>query len=80
MKSLLPYFVKLSKDSTMILKKYLSNCTVKRSETRPIIMIIHNEDTFFANNGYKKVWTLNSQGILRPKRREKWIIVLNFLL
>ena len=43
-------------------------------------MITYDESTFFANNERKKVWTLNGQGILRPKGRGKGIMVSDFLL
>lgn len=80
MKLLLPYFVDFSEDDTMVSKEYTSNYAVGGPEKRPIIMITHDEGTFSANNWCKKVWTLNSQGILRPKGREKRIIILDFLL
>lgn len=63
-KSLLPYLVKFSEDGTMVSKEYPSDCSVGRPEKRPVIMITHDESTFFANDGRKKVWTLNGQGIL----------------
>lgn len=43
-------------------------------------MITHDESTSSANDGRKKVWTLNGQGILRPKGRGKGIMVSDFLL
>ena len=43
-------------------------------------MILHNENTFSANNRDKNVWTLNNQGILRFKERRKEIMVSDFLL
>lgn len=53
--SLLPYFVEFYEDNIMILKKYSHDCTIKKLDQRPIIIIINDKITFFANNGYKKV-------------------------
>lgn len=79
-KSLLPYLVEFSKDGTMVSKKYSSNCAVGEPGKRPVIMITHDKSIFFANNGRKKVWTLNGQGILRLKGKKEEIIVSIFLL
>ena len=78
--SLLPYFVEFFGDGIIVLKEYPDNFTVKGPNQRLIIMISHDESTFSAKDGQKKVWTLNSQGILRPKRKEKGIMVSDFLL
>lgn len=64
----------------MVLKKYSSDYIIKKSEKRLTIMIIYNKNTFFINNGYKKVQTINSQRILRFKKRKKKIIISDFLL
>ena len=80
MKSLLPYFVEFSEDGSMISKKYPDNCAVGGPDQRPIIMITYNESIFSTNDGCRKVWTLNDQGILRPKAKGKGIMVLDFLL
>ncbi len=79
-KSLLPYFVEFFEDGTMVPKEYPDDCKVAGPDQRPIIMITHVERTFFANNGRKKAWTLNGQGILRPKGKIKEIMVSDFLL
>ena len=80
MKSLLSYFVEFFEDGTMVSKEYPDDCEVEGPDRRPIIMITHDESTFSANDGRRKVWTLNGQGILRPKRKEKRIMVSDFLL
>ena len=80
MKSLLPYFVEFFEDGTMVPKEYPDDFAVGGPDRRPIIMITHDESTFSANDGRRKVWTLNGQGILRPKRKEKRIMVSDFLL
>ena len=80
MKSLLPYFVEFFEDGTMVPKEYPDDCAVEGPDQRPIIMITHDESTFFINNWRKKVWTLNGQGILRPKGKRKGIMVSDFLL
>ena len=79
MKSLLPYFVEFS-DGSMLPKEYPDDCAVGGSDKRPIIMITHDESTFSANDGRRKVWTLNGQGILRPKGKGRGIMVSDFLL
>ena len=43
-------------------------------------MITYDESTFSANNDRRKLWTLDGHGILRPKRKEKRIMVLEFFL
>lgn len=55
MKLFLLYFIKISKNSIMILKKYWSNYRVKKWEKRLIIIIIYDENIFFGNNKYKKI-------------------------
>lgn len=78
MKLLLLYFIEFSGDGTIVSKKYLSDCAIRGPEKRSIIMIIYDKSKFSANNGCKKVWILNSQGILKPKRKEKEIMVSDF--
>ena len=80
MKLLLPYFVEFYEDGTIVPKEYPDDCAVRGPNRRPIIMITHEESTFSANDGRKKVWTLNGQGILRPKGKGKGIMVSDFLL
>ncbi len=43
-------------------------------------MITYDESTFSANNRCRKVLTFNRQGILRPKRKGKKIMISDFLL
>lgn len=38
----------------MLLKKYLDNYIVDKSDSKPIIMIIYNKDIFLINNRYQK--------------------------
>ena len=80
MKSLLLYLMEFFEDGTMVPKEYSDDCAVRGPDRRPIIMITCDESTFSANDGHRKVWTLNGQGILRPKRKGKGIMVLDFLL
>ncbi len=80
MKSLLPYFVEFFEDGTMIPKEYPDDWVVKGPDWRRIIMITYDESTFSANDGCWKVWTPNSQGILRLKGEKKGIMVSDFLL
>ncbi len=80
MKSLLPYFVEFFEDGTMVIKEYPDDFALGGPDRRPIIMIIYDESTFSVNDERRKVWTLNGQGILRPKRKEKGIMISDFLL
>ena len=80
MKSLLPYFVEFSDDGSKLSKTDPKNCVVGGLDQRLIIMITHDESTFSANDGRQKVWTLNRHGILRPKGKEKGIMISDFLL
>lgn len=80
MKSLFPYFVEFSENGSMIPKEYPEDCAIGRSDQRPIIMIKYDESTFSAIDGRRKIWTLNGQGILRPKGKRREIMVSDFLL
>lgn len=80
MKALLPYFVEFSEDGSILPKDYSKDCAVGGPNKRPIIMITHNESTFSANDGQRKVWTQDGNGILQPKGRGKEIMVSDFLL
>ena len=79
-KSLLPYFVEFSDDGYILPKVYPDNYAVERSDQRSIIMITNDESTFSANDGRQKIWTLDGDGILRPKGKGKGIITSNFFL
>ena len=80
MKSLLPYSVEFYEDGTIVPKEYPDDCAVRGLNRRLIIIITNDESIFSANNRRKKVWILNGQGILRPKRKRKGIMVSDFLL
>ena len=71
MKLLLPYCVEFSDDRSILPKTYPKNCAVSGPDQKPIIMITHDESTFFANDGRRKVGTLDEYGILRPKKKRK---------
>ncbi len=80
MKSLLPYFVQFFEDNTIVPKEYLDYCAVMGLDQRLIILITYDKSTFSANDGRRKVLTLNGQGILHPQEKRKEIIVTDFLL
>ena len=80
MKSLLPYFVEFSDDGSILPKVYPDNCAVDGSDQRLTIMITNDESTFSANDGPRKVWTLDWHGISRLKKKGKRIMVLDFFL
>lgn len=54
LKSLLPYLMEFSKDRSMLPQEYPDDYIIDGPDQRPIIIIIYNESTFFANNGYQK--------------------------
>ena len=80
MKSLLPYFVEFSDDRSILSHVYPDDYVVVRLDRRSIIMITYDESTFSANDGGRKVWTLDEHGILRPKKKGKQIMVSDFHL
>lgn len=79
-KKLLLYLIEFSENRFIILKKYFKDYIIDKLNRQPIIMIIYNENTFLANNGQKRIWTLDGYSILRAKNRRKSIIVSDFLL
>lgn len=52
-KNLEPYLVEFEKKGLIKTKKYLDDYTLGENKRRLIIVINHNEYTFFANN---KIW------------------------
>lgn len=50
MKKLLPYFVKFSKNGSILSKKYPENCVIRKPNWQPIIMIIYNKSSFLPND------------------------------
>lgn len=63
-KALLPYFVEFNEDGSIVPKVYPEDCAVGGPNKRPIIMITHDESTFSANDGRRRVWTQDGHGIL----------------
>lgn len=51
-KSLLSYFIKFSNNKFMLSKIYLTNCIIRRSNQRFIIMIIYNKNIFSIYDSY----------------------------
>ncbi len=80
MKSLLLYFVEFFDDGSILPNVYPDDCLVGESDRELIIMITHDESTFSVNDDRRKIWTLDGHGILRPKRKEKGIMVSDFFL
>ena len=80
MKLFLLYFIEFFEDGTIVSKEYPSDCAMRRPKKRPIIMITYNESIFSINDRHKKVWILNSQGILRLRGKGKGIMISDFLL
>ena len=52
-----PYMIEFNEDGVMKTKDYPVNYKVGGEKRCPIILIIHNKCTFFANNGIRKAWT-----------------------
>lgn len=75
-----PYFIEFSDNGSIWPQVYPNNCAVGRTNWWLIIMIIYDEYTFLTNDCYQKVWFLEGHDILRPKRKEKRIMVSEFLL
>lgn len=51
MEELKPFLVEFSEDGTMKSKIYAFDCVVWVEDSRPIILITHDECIFLANNG-----------------------------
>lgn len=68
--------MKFYKNNIIISKKYLDDCIIEGPDQKLIIIFTDYKSSFFAHN-IKKIWTLNGQGILQPKKN---IIIFDFLL
>lgn len=55
MEELKLYLIGLDKNSKIIDKAYLFNCTIDSKNRWPVIVITHNKCTFFINNNICKV-------------------------
>lgn len=77
-KLLLPYFVEFEEDGKILPKKYPSNCAVGGPDSRPIIMITHDESTFSANDSRRKIRTLEGHNTFCPKGKSKNIMMSDF--
>lgn len=75
-----PYLVEFRDDGSMEEKVYPSDCAVNRPNKKPVILIIYDESTFMANDGQDQAWLKKGDTFLRPKGREKDIMVSDFLL
>lgn len=79
-KLLLPYFVGFFDNKSILPKVYSDNYVGNRSDQTPIIIIIYDKSIFPINDSCQKVRTLEGHSILRPKGKEKGIIMSDFLL
>ena len=50
-----------------------------REGEKPLVLVTHDESTFNANHGTRRMWMLNSMQPILPKTRGKGNIVLGFL-
>lgn len=46
---------------------------------KPLVLVTHDENTFNANDGKRRIWKEKGKSPLRPKRRGKGIMVSEFL-
>jgi len=71
------YLVEFNEDGTIKDKVYHLGCEVYASESRPIILITHDEATFSANDGIRRAW-MEMDGeatYLRPRTKGQGIMV-----
>lgn len=52
-----PYMVECEENSKIKPKLYSFDCTIGSNDWQPIILIIYNKCTFFANNSIQITWT-----------------------
>ena len=67
LKELKLYMVEFEEDSTMKLKIYPSDCTVRGDKWCSIIVITYDKYIFFTNNRIWKTWTWKRDIFLRSK-------------
>ena len=80
MEELKPYMVKFDENGAMKPEVYSSDCAVKEENRRPIIIITHDDCTFFANDGVRKAWIQKTDTFLQPKSQGQGIMTLDFIL
>jgi len=54
--------------------------SILREGEKPLVLVTHDESTFNANDGKRKMWMLNGKQPIRPKTRGKGIMVSGFLI
>lgn len=69
---LMPYLITWNEDGESVVPNMPAGM-------KPWILIIHNESTFNANDGKRKLWVEKGKNPLRPKGRDKGIMVSDFL-
>lgn len=57
MEELKSYMFEFDKNGAMKAKEYLDNCAMRGNKCQPVIIITHDECTFFTNDGIHKTWT-----------------------
>lgn len=75
-----PYLVEFDSKGNMKDKVYPHDCQVERIDWRPVIVIMHDECTFSANDRKTHGWQRKRDTFLCPKRKRRKIMVLDFLL
>jgi hypothetical protein len=76
LETLAEYLDEFDEDGTIKDKVYPPGCEVYGSESRPVILITHDEATFSANDGIRKAW-MEMDGeatYMRPKTKGQGIL------
>ena len=67
MKDLEPFMVKFRSDGSIRPKEYFPDCAIRSTIRCSIIVIIHDECTFSANDRKRQAWVQLRHFFLRPK-------------
>lgn len=71
--------MEFEEDGSIKTKNYPDNCAIRGDVRCFVIVITHNECTFFANGGIWKAWIQIKDTFLWPKRKSQGIMVSDFL-
>ena len=68
-----PFLVTWNEEGQMIMPQNLP------PGQKPLVLVTHDESTFSANDGKRRLWMENGKQPLRPKARGKGLMVSDFL-
>lgn len=71
MSDLEPYLVEFDSEGNIKDKVYLDDCQVGGTNRRPVIVIIHDDYTFSANDGKTHRWQCKEDTFLCPPKKKK---------